>query len=221
MAKSVHLRKRLLAVLAFATAPMILSACEQSHHARIRMTAVIEQDGVQYSASGVQEYDCRQSTHIMNDFGGCHNRGEALVIPTKSGGPLFVLFRKAMDSDGAAEAVLGAATSDPYSADNSNLPDHWRLEPSQFPLVVRFDSLKDPLSVKEVNPQDLSADFGPDARFISIDIKKTDEPLSYGSVSKVIPWINSSKNLFYIDGVEELHGISQRLSQYDFVSKDD
>ncbi len=198
-----------------------LSGCEVRHHARVRVTAVVERGGVQYSASGVQEFDCRESTHIMNDLPECQSFGEALVVDMKGHSPMFILLRKASDSDGAAEAILGAASSDLYSADNANLPDHWQLGPAELPTIVRFTSLNDPLSVSEVNPQDLSPDFGVGTRFVSFDVQKTDDPITYGVVSKLIPWINNREDPFYL-GPKKYSGpispAAQQLSKYDFVS---
>jgi len=64
-----------------------------------------------------------------------------------------------------------------------------------YPLLVTFDDVNDPKTVKKVDPDDLAATFGPGYRLKSITIEITDEPVTRGKVEKVLGWIYDPKLL--------------------------
>ncbi len=201
--------------------PLSLSACEERHHVRVRLTAVVERSGVQYSASGVQEYDCRPSKQVMNDLDSCKISGEALVIGSKGSDPLFMLLRSGPSREGLVWAVVGAVSKTPFSVNNADLPEEWRIAPEKWPTLVRFRTLVDPLSIQEVGGADASSQVLGDLKLVSLDVKKTDDPVTKGSVASVIPWITSNSNPFYAEVHsynDQVAPFSQSISQYDFVS---
>ncbi len=61
------------------------------------------------------------------------------------------------------------------------------LKPDQYPLLVTFDDINDPASVKRVNPANLEATFGPGYRLNGITLSLTTEPVTKGEVEKVLP----------------------------------
>lgn len=62
-----------------------------------------------------------------------------------------------------------------------------------YPLLVTFDDLSDPASVKEVDPNDLSATFGPGYSLKSITLEITNAPVTTGKVEQVLPCLLSGK----------------------------
>ncbi len=58
-----------------------------------------------------------------------------------------------------------------------------------LPQLVTFDNLADPASVREVNPDNLAATFGPGVRLAGATIAVTEEPLTEGRVGGVLPWL--------------------------------
>lgn len=58
-----------------------------------------------------------------------------------------------------------------------------------YPLLVAFDDINDPASVRRVNPSDLSATFGPGYRLDAITLSITDEPVTEGPVNALLPWL--------------------------------
>lgn len=59
-----------------------------------------------------------------------------------------------------------------------------------FPLLVTFDDINDPASVREVKPNDLAATFGEGYRLKSITLEITDELVIDGEVEKVLEWLD-------------------------------
>ncbi len=58
-----------------------------------------------------------------------------------------------------------------------------------YPLLVTFDDINDPKTVRRVDPDDLAATFGFGYRLKSITIEITDEPVTRGKVEKVLGWL--------------------------------
>lgn len=58
-----------------------------------------------------------------------------------------------------------------------------------YPLLATFEDVKDPKTVKEVNPDNLAASFGEGYRLKAITLDITDEPVTTGKVKKVLEWL--------------------------------
>lgn len=57
-----------------------------------------------------------------------------------------------------------------------------------YPLLVTFDDISDPASVRRISPGDLAASFGPGFRLNAITLSITDEPVTEGRVKDVLGW---------------------------------
>ncbi len=74
------------------------------------------------------------------------------------------------------------------------------LKPDQYPLLVTFDDINDPASVKRVDPAKLEATFGPGYRLNGITLALTKEPVTKGEVERVLGWVKDVGNKrFYLD----------------------
>lgn len=60
-----------------------------------------------------------------------------------------------------------------------------------YPLLVTFDDTSDPASVRRVDPNNLSATFGPGFRLNAITLSITDEPVTEGVVENVLEWLEA------------------------------
>lgn len=69
----------------------------------------------------------------------------------------------------------------------------------QVPLLVRFEDVRNPLTVEKVDPADLSRDGG-GYRLRRVIVAVTDEPITTG-IAKHLPWVNTIKNAS-LDGSE-------------------
>lgn len=59
----------------------------------------------------------------------------------------------------------------------------------QYPMLVTFGDVTDPLSVKMVDPKDLAASFGTGIRLKSVTLEVTDEPVTEGVVVEKLRWL--------------------------------
>ncbi len=118
--------------------------------------------------------------------------GEAAVVQVAPGRYLFALLKgvpslaeklypkmDAIESAKLMEKGLGAS------------PSEVTLSSSEYPLLVTFNDIKDPASVKRVNPANLEATFGPGYRLNGITLSLTKEPVTKGEVEKVLGWIDN------------------------------
>ncbi|MFO1174759.1 MAG: hypothetical protein U1E48_06075 [Paracoccaceae bacterium] len=60
------------------------------------------------------------------------------------------------------------------------------LTPDLYPLLVTFDDIHDPKSVRQVDPADLAAAFGPGVRLKAVTLAVTDEAVTEGKVEAVL-----------------------------------
>lgn len=68
-----------------------------------------------------------------------------------------------------------------------------------YPLLVTFDDINDPASVRRVNPGDLAATFGLGYRLNDVTLSIMDEPLTKGVVEIVLGWLTEVGNeRFYL-----------------------
>ncbi|MCD2178396.1 hypothetical protein LQK83_11175 [Rhizobium sp. C1] len=114
--------------------------------------------------------------------------GEAAVVQVAPGRYLFAL-RKGVPSL-AEQLYPKMDTIESAKLMEKGLgaePSEVMLSSNQYPLLVTFDDIKDPASVKRVNPANLEATFGPGYRLNGITLSLTKEPVTKGEVEKVLP----------------------------------
>ncbi|MDQ0456701.1 hypothetical protein [Rhizobium paknamense] len=68
------------------------------------------------------------------------------------------------------------------------------LGPRQFPLLVTFDNINEPASVRRVEPSNMAATFGDGYSIKSITIELTTEPETEQKVHQVLPWLCNYKS---------------------------
>jgi hypothetical protein len=72
------------------------------------------------------------------------------------------------------------------------------IRPSDLPRLVTFEDVADPRSVKEVDPRDLAASFGPGVRLRRAAIEVTGDPVTEGDIERRLPWLRGMAG--YLDG---------------------
>ncbi len=119
-------------------------------------------------------------------------KGEAVVLELKPGRYLFVLLNNFHELDRwvfderagfPSEFEKWAAKMEKSVGMKLEVPREY------YPLLVTFDDINDPKTVRRVDPDDLAATFGPGYRLKSITIEITDEPVTRGKVEKVLGWL--------------------------------
>ncbi len=205
-------------------AALLLCGCR--HVTRVKMAATIHAGNKAYVGSSVQEYSCRKSTHIMNDLDECRIRGEAVVVDVPGDGPVFLIFNYpgAHSHTAMVQEVLNRVSGGiPFDVTNKDLPESWPLSTDQMPMMVRFDNIKDPTSVQQVDPNHLQATFGRDVSDIRVMVEKTSAPVTFGRMERIIPWISNRGNPFhpgYSVAIPFTGTFIDDMSPYDFVWND-
>jgi hypothetical protein len=102
-----------------------------------------------------------------------------------------------MDTSGSYRIVFEAFPGPPGLTEEGmayykNLKDKKAvIEPGPLsdPLLVTFSDLTDPMSVQEVDSDNLQKTFGQGVRLKEITIETTDEPVTW-QIKEVLPWLN-------------------------------
>ncbi len=74
-----------------------------------------------------------------------------------------------------------------------SIRDSRTLAPKHYPLLVTFDDINEPASVRRVDPGNLMATFGHGYRLNAVTLSITDEPVTEGQVEKVLGWLSWSR----------------------------
>lgn len=94
------------------------------------------------------------------------------------------------------------------------------LRRKDYPLLVTFDDINDPATVRRVEPGDLSASFGASFRLNAITLSITEEPVTEGKIEGVLGWLTKSN--FIIPPEQQARyvkdqTIEQKLMPSDFI----
>ena len=142
-------------------------------------------------------------------FGGmsqvCFNsrkKGEATVVALPNGRYLFVLL--AENPLSLARAAFGAELPDEFRRGRAGRNNYYNqikrqrapkpVPPKAYPQMVYFEDINDPASVREVDPDNLAASFGPGYALSSMTLQVTDEWNRGGGVDEILPWLNEFYN---------------------------
>lgn len=178
---------------------------------RYRLTYGVETPSGPVSASAVVQTFHEDTTRLTSLGGFGHTvAGEAEVIDLGEERYLFSLLKGSTGVVGTPIALPYAAFEDdpafqPPEGEYDNPVKFFRrlnaakpiagLTPDGLPLLVAFDDLDDPATVKRVDPDNLEAVFGPGVSLNSITLEITDEPVTTGEVEKVLGWFRGGTTL--------------------------
>lgn len=135
----------------------------------------------------------------LGDFrgaGGGSLSGEAVTVDLGNGRYLFALL-KDYSYETARETFISKEKQPRTKAEAIATYDRLErmrgsrtLAREHYPLLVTFDDINDPASVRRVDPTNLSASFGPGYRLNVIKLSITDEPVTEGKVQTTLGWLN-------------------------------
>ena len=184
----------------------VLSGCyRQLETFRYRLTVEVETPQGLRSGSSVIEVQTRDQGRGFPgpEAGGIrHNvRGEAVAVDLPGGRTLFALLKQGgKRAFNFPEMAPYWAFSPPASTSNPSFDERHKLvvegqgvhvlDPSYYPLLVRFRGIHDPTSVELVDPQDLTASFGPGVTLKRVTIEITDDPVTTG-IERRLNWLPS------------------------------
>ncbi len=181
---------------AFLILPLLftLAACDTVWEWRQKITLTVETpEGVKQAATVVEV--AKRDTPLAEALGGggiaSGIRGEALVMEVTEGRYLFVLL------DGMGDMINDTVPRIEYTS--KTIGDWFRhvqafdgvvpIPHRAYPTMVTFDDIADPTTVREVDPQNLTATFGPGVEHRGMTFEITDEPVTEGRVEQVLPWL--------------------------------
>ena len=193
-------------VLGLLTAALMLGGCSEMfpHKYRFRMTVEIDTPQGLRRGSSVYQVWANDTTAVLpeeakRDWG---VKGEAVAVDLPGGGTLFALL-KTVNPMREDLARMSMAALDPAFnndivesagriADGNHIRSPAEVAPSDYPMLVKFDDIADPKSVKRVEPTNLAAAFGPGVRLKRITVEVTDDNVTTG-IAKTLKWLPMHK----------------------------
>ena len=173
---------------------LVLTGCK-GYEWRQKMTVTVDTPNGPVSGASVMTFrlsDQRSAFNPPEARGVSFNlSGEAVVVQVAPGRYLFALL-KGVPS--LAERLYPKMDT----IESAKLMDKGVVSPatevtllsSEYPLLVTFDDINDPASVKRVDPANLEATFGPGYRLNGITLSLTKEPVTKGKVEEVLGWLS-------------------------------
>ncbi|HWU61904.1 MAG TPA: hypothetical protein VN112_07760 [Ensifer sp.] len=170
---------------------LVLTGCGEEYDWNQKLRVSVETpNGVimSSSVSHVKLVDVRgmlADGHRVNSF----VTGEAVVIPLDRGRYLFALMDGLPQLNWLVyQGVDAAEVGKRFEDGNDGGAGAVTVPKERYPLLVTFDDINNPASVKRVDPANLEATFGPGYRLNGITLSLTKEPVTKGEVEKVLGW---------------------------------
>lgn len=198
--------KKVLVVAAvlFALAWMVFTTGRYSWHQKL--TISVETPAGEVSGSSVSSVSWRKQWIRWDGMGWYYDlTGEAVVVEVTPGRYLFALLKGAgtteyMGSVAAASIagregrVLDQALFSEVHYRSNRARGVITVPEYQYPMLVTFDDITKPQTVREVDPEDLAAVFGEGVRLKAVTLEITDEAVTEGRVEGVLGWLCSYTN---------------------------
>ena len=189
---------------------LLVSGCDTAdkYEYNYKITVSVEANGRTYSGSTIQQiinYKVKDwATPLLGLGGGdsSEQKGEAVVVDV-NGKYLFLLVNI---SPYGLTGKLGDDAINKFKYNKS-----WEItDLKDYPFVV-FTDIGDPLTVKKIT-QDNFGQYFMGGKIKSIEIQITNEPVSFGKVEKIIPWIVGSQKEMLFDSDENNYNIDTYYS---------
>ena len=178
---------------------------------RYKLTYEVEAAGEIRTGSSIVQVRREDTTKLPlpNTGYGSQITGEAVVVDLGSGKYLFSLLKESKPTrtdSTAAQWLPYTVFKDLWDGEMNpveftrHLADKMlskSLDHNQLPLLVTFDDINDPKSVKKVDPNNLAATFGAGYGLKSVTLEITDEPVTKGEVEKVLGWWKEYREKHY------------------------
>ena len=175
-----------------------LSGCE-SYSWRQKLTITVETPAGEVSASSVSQVSWSKHWIQTDGMGWDYDvTGEAVVVEVTPGRYLFALLKGAGTTEYMGSVAAASIAGRESRVIDGDLFDEVRdqrdraagvitVPDYQFPMLVTFDDIADPASVKLVDATDLATSFGPGVRLKSVTLVVIDEQVTKGVLEGVLP----------------------------------
>jgi hypothetical protein len=170
--------------------------CAENHRWNQKLTLVIDTPAGEVTGSSVIEV---RASFYENGMAFTNTEltrsltGEATVVEVLPGRYLFALL-------GGNEGLIFDVAKDHFTGSDRGawlraIPDLTgpvAIPTDELPLLVTFDDITDPLTVRQVTPADLDSVFGPGVSLAAATLEVTDEPMMTGRVEEVLKWLKDT-----------------------------
>ena len=187
---------------------LVLTGCSPSEAWNQRLTLVIETPQGEVRGAVVQRIDWEGTGAIGRAlFSGVDPSsasvrvtGEALAVEVVPGRWLFALLKGGEGWQGEPGLNAGFAIAVPrghFAKSAEGVREivgfpkvrPVELPPEAWPMLVTFDDIGKPETVREVDPEDLAAVFGEGVRLQAVMLEITEEAVTEGRVEGVLGWL--------------------------------
>lgn len=177
-----------------------------------KVTATVRVNGELRSGSSLQQVTIRRNiTFGLQAASNTTARafGESVAVPIVDDAYLLVTMLGRDSYEGVLVSPcrdLREDRQEPPSADEilsnaANFSGSCALAPERLPSMLAVKDIEQPTGFIRVSPADLSAAFGVNAEFVSLEFARTDDPLRY-RLQDQLRWINSLDSDEYKFGIE-------------------
>lgn len=115
--------------------------------------------------------------------------GEATVVEVAQGRTLFALLGGSEERLAAAKDCFAGMTRGEWLRLIPVQTEPVALTGDLIPMLVTFDDITKPETVRQVDPADLSATLGPGVSLRAVTLEITDEPVRVGRGEGVLEWL--------------------------------
>jgi hypothetical protein len=176
--------------IALAALFFLLYSCLPSYSDRLslRVTAEVETPDGLKTGSSVISYRFKKKPwwYPAQGNGYYDTFGEAPVVNLGAGRYIFVLL------DGGGSSSAGSKLLE-YK-DGRRLNSDKTVMAQYMPHLVTFEDTKDRSTLRDVDPENLSGVFGAGHRLIRISVVQGNEPPTFGTIEKILPFRHSMKS---------------------------
>ena len=200
----------------------LLAGCFDEYGWNQKLTVTVQTPEGPVSASSVTRVTMTETDAfwVPHEARGVQSRleGEAVVLEVQPGKFLFVLL--------AGVDHLAAHTFPEFDGIRDfgdwarAIQEHEGVgivPPEKYPMMVMFEDISDPTSVRLVEPDDLASAFGEGVRLQEMTLTITDE-VSDETISRVLPWLTVSPEAPIISEVDPFDfSVAATLRVGDFI----
>ncbi|MFM7334062.1 MAG: hypothetical protein ACKO1H_06575, partial [Tabrizicola sp.] len=193
--------KKLLVVAAVLVALAWVVSSQGRYRWHQKLTVTVETPAGEVSGSSVSAVSWRKHWIQTDGMGWSWDlTGEAVVVEVTPGRYLFALLKGAgtteyMGSVAAASIsgregrVIDGALFAEVQGKRGRAAGVIAVPEGQYPMLVTFEDISDPASVRLVDPGDLAASFGPGVRLKAVTLEVTEGAVTEGRVAGFLGWL--------------------------------
>lgn len=190
-----------------------------------RLTITVETPSGEVSGASVTEMVATSLPKTLPDAGVVDAQlyGEAVVVEVLPNRYLFALLGGGL---GWAQAAYDKNQVGSVFEENMRFIVAQKGGPAlpvpeeSWPLLVTFDDVSDPRTVRQVEPDDLAASFGPGVRLKAVTLEITDDPVTEERVEALLGWLGIYPETRLFSEIRSTDfSIEAQLEQGDFIRR--